>query len=152
MRLTDEYFMQEALKEAKKAQEAGEVPVGAVVVGNQHILARAYNQVERLQDATAHAEMIALTAAFNHVGGKYLPTCTLYVTLEPCCMCGGATYWAQLGRLVFGASDPHRGYRRADTTILHPRTQVTDGILAQASAQLLTNFFRHLRGAKDAEG
>ena len=146
--MTDEYFMQEALKEAKKAQEAREVPIGAVVVGNQRILARAHNQVESLQDATAHAEILALTAAFSHVGGKYLPTCTLYVTLEPCCMCSGATYWAQLGRLVFGASDPHRGYSSVDTAILHPRTQVTGGVLAQASAQLLTNFFQQLREAK----
>ncbi|MEL6412810.1 MAG: nucleoside deaminase [Bacteroidota bacterium] len=142
---TDEYFMQEALKEAKQAFAAGEVPVGAVVVSNDRIIARAHNQVERLQDATAHAEMLAMTAAFSHVGGKYLPTCTLYVTLEPCCMCGGAAYWAQLSRLVFGASDAQRGYRAAGKTLLHPRTQVTSSVLPEDCAALLTSFFQRLR-------
>ena len=143
--LTDEYFMQEALKEAQSAYAAGEVPVGAVVVANERIIARAHNQVERLQDATAHAEILALTAAFSHAGGKYLPTCTLYVTLEPCCMCAGATYWAQLGRLVFGASDAQRGYRAIASGVLHPQTQVTPHILPEAGAQLLTTFFQQLR-------
>ena len=142
---TDEYFMQEALKEAEKAAQAGEVPVGAVVVSQDRIIARAHNQVERLQDATAHAEVLALTAAFSHVGGKYLPTCTLYVTLEPCGMCAGATYWAQLGRLVFGASDPQRGYTTVGKQLLHPRTEVTAEVLGQEAAQLLTHFFRRLR-------
>lgn len=142
---TDEYFMQEALKEAQRAYELGEIPVGAIVVTQNRIIARAHNQVEQLQDATAHAEILALTAAFAHTGGKYLPTCTLYVTLEPCCMCGGATYWAQLGRLVFGASDERRGYRATNETMLHPRTEVIHGILAQDSGQLLKDFFLTLR-------
>ena len=140
----DAYFMREALKEAQKAYEAKEIPVGAVVVSNNTIIARAHNQVEQLNDATAHAEMVALTAAFGHVGGKYLPTCTLYVTLEPCCMCGGAAYWAQLGRLVFGAQDPKRGYSSAGS-LLHPRTAVTGGILQEEAAQWLTKFFECLR-------
>ena len=143
--LTDEYFMREALKEAEKAYEEGEVPVGAVVVSNHHIIARAHNQVEQLQDATAHAEMLALTSAFGHVGGKYLPTCTMYVTLEPCCMCGGALYWAQLGRLVFGARDLQRGYTKVGQQLLHPRTTVTTDVLKQEAGSLLTHFFQHLR-------
>ena len=145
IQLTDEYFMREALKEAEKAYEEGEVPVGAVVVSKNHIIARAHNQVERLQDATAHAEILALTAAFSHVGGKYLPTCTLYVTLEPCCMCGGATYWAQLGRLVFGARDSQRGYTTVGKQLLHPRTEVTADVLDQEAAWRLTHFFQYLR-------
>ena len=142
---TDAYFMQEALKEAEKAFQEGEVPVGAVVVNQDRIIARAYNQVERLQDATAHAEVLALTSAFNYVGGKYLPTSTLYVTLEPCYMCAGAAYWAQLGRLVFGASDPQRGYTTAGRSLLHPRTEIAAPVLAQEAAQLLTDFFKRLR-------
>lgn len=143
--LTDEYFMHAALKEAARAQEDGEIPVGAVIVSNQHIIARAYNQVEKLRDATAHAEMLALTAACSHVGSKYLSTCTLYVTLEPCCMCAAATYWAQLGRLVFGAHDLKRGYNALGEQILHPRTKVTVGVLDSEAAQLLTLFFQNLR-------
>lgn len=145
IQLTDEYFMREALKEADKASEEGEVPVGAIVVSEQHIIARAHNQVEKLSDATAHAEILALTAAFSHVGAKYLPTCTLYVTLEPCCMCGGATYWAQLGRLVFGARDPQRGYTAVGKPLLHPRTEVTTEVLGQEAVQRLTHFFQYLR-------
>jgi len=145
MQLGDEYFMREALKEADKAYEAKEVPVGAVVVGDHRIIARAHNQVEQLKDATAHAEMLALTAAFNYLGGKYLAACTLYVTLEPCCMCAGATYWAQLGRLVFGAYDPQRGYSMVGSQLLHPRTEVSPAILGEEAAQRLTHFFRHLR-------
>jgi tRNA(adenine34) deaminase len=145
MQPADEYFMREALKEAKKAYEAREIPVGAVVVSNNHIIARAHNQVEQLRDATAHAEMLALTAAFDYVGGKYLRTCTLYVTLEPCCMCSGAAYWAQLGRLVFGASDPQRGYRTASRELLHPCTEVATAVLGEEAAQYLTNFFQSLR-------
>ena len=137
--------MREALKEAARAAQAGEIPVGAVVVSQDRIIARAHNQVERLQDATAHAEVLALTAAFSHVGGKYLPTCTLYVTLEPCGMCAGATYWAQLGRLVFGAPDPQRGYTTVGKQLLHPRTEITAEVLGQEAAQLLTHFFRRLR-------
>ncbi len=145
IQLEDEHFMREALKEAEKAHEAKEVPIGAVVVSNNRIIARAHNQVERLQDATAHAEMLALTAAFNHVGGKYLPTCTLYVTLEPCCMCAGAAYWAQLGRLVFGAHDPNRGYSTAGNQLLHPRTEVSKAVLGEEGARRITHFFQSLR-------
>lgn len=137
--------MREALKEAEKAYESKEVPIGAVVVSNNRIIARAHNQVERLQDTTAHAEMLALTAAFNHVGAKYLPACTLYVTLEPCCMCSGATYWAQLGRLVFGARDLKRGYTTLGKHLLHPRTEVTADVLDKEAAQWLTHFFQCLR-------
>lgn len=142
---TDEYFMREALKEAEKAAQEGEVPVGAIVVIQDRIIARAHNQVERLQDATAHAEILALTSAFSYVGGKYLPTATLYVTLEPCCMCAGAAYWAQLGRLVFGARDPQRGYTTVSKPLLHPRTAIAGPVLAQEAAQLLTHFFQQLR-------
>lgn len=137
--------MREALKEAEKAAQEGEVPVGAVVVSQQRIIARAHNQVERLQDATAHAEVLAMTSAFSYMGSKYLPQATLYVTLEPCCMCAGAAYWAQLGRLVFGASDPQRGYKTVDKPLLHPRTKIEAPILAKEAAQLLTDFFKHLR-------
>ena len=137
--------MRVALQEAAKAYEAGEVPVGAVVVGSNHIIARSHNQVERLQDATAHAELLALTAAFSHVGGKYLPTCTLYVTLEPCYMCSGAIYWAQLGRLVVGAKDPKRGYTTVGKQLLHPRTKVTADVLSEEAMRHLAKFFRGLR-------
>ena len=137
--------MREAFKEAERAYEAREVPVGAIVVSESRIIARAHNQVERLQDPTAHAEMLALTAAFNHVGSKYLPACTLYVTLEPCCMCGGAIYWSQLGRLVFGAHDPHRGYSTVSRKLLHPRTQVSPAVLGKEASQRLTHFFKNLR-------
>ena len=142
---TDEYFMREAVKEAEKAAQVGEVPVGAVVVSQGRIIARAHNQVERLQDATAHAEILALTSAFSYMSGKYLPDATLYVTLEPCCMCAGAMYWAQLGRLVFGARDPQRGYTTVGKSLLHPRTEIAGPVLAQEAAQLLTHFFQRLR-------
>ena len=145
IRFTDEYFMYAALKEAEKAYKVREVPVGAVVVHDQRIIARAHNQVELLQDATAHAEMIALTAAFGHLSAKYIPDCTLYVTLEPCCMCAGALYWAQLGRLVFGACDPHRGYRTVEKNLLHPRTKVHQGVCGEEASGLLTQFFQQLR-------
>ena len=141
----DAYFMREALQEAKKAYEVREVPVGAVVVRQDRIIARAHNQVESLRNATAHAEMLALTAAFRHEDAKYLPDCTLYVTLEPCCMCAGALYWAQLGRLVFGAQDPGRGYRTAGKPLLHPRTEMMEGVLAEEASTLLTRFFKELR-------
>jgi len=142
---TDEYFMREALKEAQQAYEIGEVPVGAIIVSQHRIIARAHNQVEKLQDATAHAEILALTAAFSAVGSKYLPTCTLYVTLEPCCMCGSATYWAQLGRLVIGARDLQRGYSTAGKSLLHPRTQVTNEVCAPEATHYLNCFFQCLR-------
>lgn len=142
---TDVYFMREALKEARAALAAGEVPVGAVVVCNNRIIARAHNQTERLSDATAHAEMLAITAAAHHLGSKYLDECTLFVTLEPCLMCAGALSWVQLKRLVFGASDPQRGYRLVQKNVLHPRTQVTDGIKADEARELLEEFFKRIR-------
>ena len=124
----DIFFMNKAIAEAKFAFEKDEVPVGAVIVSNDKIIARAHNLTETLNDVTAHAEMQAITSAANYLGGKYLKDCTLYVTLEPCQMCAGAMYWAQLTRLVFGASDPHRGYRKLKTT-LHPKTKVSYGVL-----------------------
>ncbi len=147
---SDEYFMGEALKEAQKAIDAGEVPVGAVVVCQNRIIARAHNLTERLTDVTAHAEMQAITAAANYLGGKYLEDCTLYVTLEPCAMCAGALAWAQLGKLVYGADDEKRGYRLFSKKILHPRTELLTGIKAAESADLLREFFRKKR-SRDAE-
>ncbi|MGB0375742.1 MAG: nucleoside deaminase [Flavobacteriaceae bacterium] len=138
------YFMKQALIEAEKAAVAGEIPVGAVVaIGNQ-IIARAHNQTERLNDVTAHAEMIAITSAANYLGGKYLRDCTLYVTLEPCVMCAGALYWSQLSAMVYGASDPKRGYQQAALG-LHPKTAVIAGVLAEDSQRLLEAFFKQLR-------
>ncbi len=142
---SDEYFMQEALKEAQQALEIGEVPVGAVVVIKNRIIARAHNQTEKLTDATAHAEMLATTAAANYLGSKYLNECTLYVTLEPCVMCAGALHWVQLQRLVYGATDPQRGYRLIQQPLLHPRTQVTEGIGRLEAKDLIDQFFRRLR-------
>ncbi|GAB5524394.1 MAG: nucleoside deaminase [Roseivirga sp.] len=142
---TDAHFMKEALKQAQLAFEAGEVPVGAVVVADNRIIARAHNQTEQLTDVTAHAEMLALTSAFNYLGAKYLNDCTLYVTLEPCVMCAGAQYWAQLGRLVYGASDPKRGYARLERNLLHPRTEVESGLLKEESEALMKSFFSKLR-------
>jgi tRNA(adenine34) deaminase len=144
-RATDTFFMKEALKEAQAAEARGEIPIGAVVVANLSIIARAHNQVELLQDPTAHAEMVALTAAANHFKSKYLTQCTLYVTLEPCVMCSGALYWAQLHRLVFGARDPKRGYQTCATALLHPRTEVVPSVLEEPSSVLLTDFFRRRR-------
>jgi tRNA(adenine34) deaminase len=142
---TDEYFMREALKEAQKAFDDGEVPVGALVVAKNKIIARAHNQTERLNDATAHAEMLAITSATNHIGAKYLHECTLYVTLEPCVMCAGALNWSQVSRIVFGASDALRGYGLISTPLLHPKTQVTRGIKADESKLLLEKFFERIR-------
>lgn len=142
---TDDHYMKEALKQAQLAFEAGEVPVGAVIVADNRIIARAHNQTEQLTDVTAHAEMLALTSAFNYLGAKYLNDCTLYVTLEPCVMCAGAQYWAQLGRLVYGASDPKRGYARLERNLLHPRTEVESGLLKEESEALLKSFFSKLR-------
>jgi tRNA(adenine34) deaminase len=139
----DNYFMREALRQAQLAFEAGEVPVGAVVTWDSKIIARGHNQVELLSDSTAHAEMIAMTAAFNQVGSKYLPEATLYVTLEPCLMCCGAMYWSKLGRIVYGASDPKNGYRRiaGDNNPFHPKTEIIHGIMADDCAQLMKDFF-----------
>lgn len=142
---SDAHYMNEALKQAKIAFDAGEVPVGAVIVADNRIIARAHNQTEQLTDVTAHAEMLALTSAFNHLGAKYLNDCTLYVTLEPCVMCAGAQYWAQLGRLVYGAVDKKRGYSQSGRNLLHPRTEVDSGLLALESESLLKSFFSKLR-------
>jgi tRNA(adenine34) deaminase len=142
---SDEYFMKQALREAEVAFERDEVPVGAVVVSGQQIIARAHNQTEQLTDVTAHAEILALTAASGFLGSKYLDACTLYVTLEPCVMCAGALAWAQLDRLVFAAPDDKRGFMRFGKELLHPKTKVEMGILAHESEALLREFFRRKR-------
>lgn len=136
----DTYFMKRALVEAEAAYELGEIPVGAVVVANNKIIARAHNLTERLTDVTAHAEMQAITAAANYLGGKYLHKCTLYVTLEPCQMCAGALYWSQIDRIVYGATDEQRGCKVMGTT-LHPKTKIEGGILATESQSLMKRFF-----------
>lgn len=143
---THEEYMRKALEEAKMAEEEGEVPVGVVVVCGGRVIARAHNGVERLNDVTAHAEMLAVTMASGRLGGKYLNECTLYVTLEPCTMCAGALAWAQLGALVVGASDPHRGYSRLEPGVLHPRTEVVTGVLAEECGELVRDFFAKKRG------
>ena len=140
-----EYFMREALKEAAKALEINEVPVGAIVTCRNRIIARAHNQTEKLTDATAHAEMIAVTAAANYLGSKYLTECILYVTLEPCVMCAGALHWVQLQKLVFGASDLQRGYSLLGKPILHPKTTVEKGVKAEEAKKLIDTFFLRLR-------
>ena len=140
-----EYFMNESVKEAKTALERDEVPIGAVVVCENRIIARAHNLTETLNDVTAHAEMQAFTAAFGYLGGKYLDECTLYVTVEPCVMCAGASFWAQLGTLVYGADDPKRGYRLIDRQILHPKTKVISGILTAECSELISSFFQSKR-------
>ncbi len=142
---SDDHFMREAFKQAEIAFDDGEVPVGAVVVCNKRIIARAYNQVEKLKDATAHAEMLAITAAQNFLGAKYLQDCTLYVTLEPCVMCAGACFWNQVPKIVFGAADKKRGFSRISENILHPKTVVTKGILEQECKELIDRFFARLR-------
>jgi tRNA(adenine34) deaminase len=142
---TDEYFMREALKEAQKAFDISEVPVGAVVVCKNRIIARAHNQTEKLTDATAHAEMLAVTSAANYLGSKYLNECALYVTLEPCVMCAGALHWVQLQKLVFGASDIQRGYTLVETPLLHPKTKVVKGIKGEEAKVLIDEFFKKLR-------
>ena len=142
---SDEYFMREALKEARKAFDADEVPVGAVVVANNTIIARAHNLTERLNDVTAHAEMQAITSAANFLNGKYLDECTLYVTLEPCVMCAGALSWAQAAKIVYGASDTKRGFHLVGNQILHPRTKIVSGVLAEECATLVKTFFQKKR-------
>lgn len=144
----DNYFMRQALAEAQKALEAGEVPVGAVVVCNERIIARGNNSTELLNDVTAHAEMLAITAAAEHLGAKYLKECTLYVTLEPCIMCAGALAWAQLGRLVYGASDEKRGFMRYGKALLHPQTKVEYGFYEAECSELLKRFFAGKRMVK----
>lgn len=141
MSTNDERYMRMALDEATRAYQEGEVPVGAVVACGDRVIARAHNLTETLTDVTAHAEMQAVTAAANYLGGKYLTDCALYVTVEPCVMCAGALSWAQLGRLVYGASDEKRGYRRFAPHALHPRTEVIAGVLEEECAALMKRFF-----------
>ncbi len=145
MILDDEYFMRQALKEAHEAFDKEEVPVGAVIVANQRIIARAHNLTETLNDVTAHAEMQAITAAANIMGGKYLTDCTLYVTVEPCPMCAGALRWAQVARVVYGASDEKRGFSKVSSHLLHPKTVVTPGVMAEDCADLMKLFFARVR-------
>ncbi|TND08738.1 MAG: cytosine/adenosine deaminase [Bacteroidetes bacterium] len=142
---SDDHFMREALKEAQRAFDADEVPVGAVIVCKNQVIARAHNYTERLTDVAAHAEMQAITAAASHLGGKYLDECTLYVTLEPCVMCAGALQWAQVGKIVFGASDPKRGYARLQDKVLHPKTEVVGGILEKECGEIIRKFFQEKR-------
>lgn len=145
MQPDDTYYMKQALMEAEKAAGQGEVPVGAVVVCRDRIIARAHNLTETLNDVTAHAEMQAITAAANYLGGKYLSDCTLYVTVEPCVMCAGAIAWSQMGKLVFGASDEKRGYQRYAPQALHPKTVVSQGVMADECAALMKVFFKNRR-------
>ncbi len=149
--MTDEYYLQQALKQANKALEADEVPIGAVIVMQDKIIARGYNQVETLNDSTAHAEIIALTSAFNYLGAKYLPDATLYVTIEPCTMCCGALYWSKIGKLVYGSSDPKHGGLSLITlggknkNPLHPKTEIVKDIMANDCVMLLKEFFKKKR-------
>ena len=141
----DNFYMKQALAEAREAYREGEIPIGAVVVCKDRIIARSHNLTELLHDVTAHAEMQAITAAAVHLGGKYLADCTLYVTVEPCTMCAGALGWVQVGRVVYGAPDEKRGYKRFAPMALHPRTQVTAGIMAEECAALMKSFFEERR-------
>lgn len=145
--MDDSFYMKQALQQAQKALAEEEVPIGAVVVLNDRIIARGYNQVEKLADPTAHAEMIALTSAFNFLGSKYLPGATLYVTVEPCVMCAGALYWSKIARVVYGAADEKNGYRRVTGSCspFHPKTEVAKGVLAEECAQLVKEFFAQRR-------
>ena len=145
--MTDEYYMTLALKEARRAFDEDEVPVGAIVVLNEKIISRGYNMVERLQDPTAHAEMIALTSAFNLLGSKYLPEATLYVTVEPCFMCAGALYWSKVGKIVYGAEEDKNGYRNTagGNCPFHPKTELVRGVMKDECAALMKEFFRRKR-------
>ncbi|MCC6289148.1 MAG: nucleoside deaminase [Chitinophagaceae bacterium] len=149
--MTNEYYMQQALKEAGRAFDEGEIPIGAVIVQGSTIIARGYNQVEKLNDSTAHAEIIALTSAFNYLGSKYLPEATLYVTIEPCIMCAGALYWSKIGKIVFGANDEKNGsiskppYITQEMSPFHPKTIIERGVLKEECAQLMKSFFRQKR-------
>ncbi len=142
---SDEFFMKTAIREAQIAYEKNEVPVGAVVVWNNQIIAKAHNQMESLQDATAHAEMIAITSAANYIGNKYLKECTIYVSLEPCVMCAGALRWSQIQRLCYGASDDKNGFMRFGKELLHPSTEVLYGLLSEECAELMSSFFQQKR-------
>ncbi len=146
--MTDDYFMMQALKEAQQALEEEEIPIGAVVVINDRIVARGHNMTERLKDPTAHAEMIALTSAFNALGAKYLPDACLYVTVEPCLMCAGAIYWSKLGRIVYGAEDEKNGYRKTtkENWPFHPKAELIKGVMSNECSQLMKDFFGRLRG------
>lgn len=145
--MDDENYMRLALKEAQRAFNEDEVPVGAIIVMNKKIIAKGYNQVEKLTDSTAHAEILALTAAFNFIGSKYLPEATLYVTVEPCLMCCGALYWSKIGRIVYGADDEKNGYKKntGNNNPFHPKTEITSGVLKEECAQLMKNFFKAKR-------
>ena len=142
---SDEHFMKEAFKEAQKAFDEDEVPVGAVIVCDNKIIARAHNMTERLNDVTAHAEMLAFTSATDYLGGKYLNECTLYVTLEPCVMCGGAAFWTQLKKVVYGANDEKRGFSKLSKNILHPKTEIVSGVQKVICGEILTQFFERKR-------
>jgi tRNA(adenine34) deaminase len=141
----DKFYMKQALAEANEAFQKGEIPIGAVMVCRDRIIAKSHNLTELLHDVTAHAEMQAITAAAEHLGGKYLNDCTLYVTIEPCVMCAGALGWSQISRIVYGASDNKRGYNRFAPKALHPRTEVTTGIMAEECAELMQRFFQEKR-------
>jgi tRNA(adenine34) deaminase len=145
--MTDEQFMREALKQAQRAFEEDEVPIGAVVVMNGKIIAKGYNQVEKLTDSTAHAEIIALTTAYNFLGSKYLPDATLYVTVQPCIMCSGALYWSKIGRVVYGTEDEKNGYKRVagNNSPFHPKTEIVGGVLQDECVQLMKDFFKAKR-------
>ena len=145
---SDEYFMREALKQAEQAFDDKEIPVGAVIVSDNKIIARSHNQTEKLTDVTAHAEILALTSGFNYFGAKYLPECTLFVTLEPCVMCAGALNWSQIGKVVYGTKDDARGYSRLEKDgkgVLHPKTEVVSGVLEEECSSLLQDFFKQIR-------
>lgn len=145
MEKNDIYWMQEAMKEAKKASEEGEIPVGCVVVAENKIITRSYNQTEKLNDVTAHAEILSIGMAAHQLGGKYLTSCAVYVTLEPCLMCAGALFWAQPQKIVWGASDPKRGCLQHGLSIFHPKTEIVQGILKEECSALLSTFFSKLR-------
>ncbi|OQY04022.1 MAG: tRNA-specific adenosine deaminase [Bacteroidetes bacterium 4572_117] len=142
---SDEYFMKEALKEADKALDANEIPIGAVIVSKNRVIARGHNLTERLNDPTAHAEMQAFTAATEFLGAKYLNECVLYVTLEPCAMCAGAAYWSQIGKIVYGAADEKRGYKKFNASIIHPKTIVVAGVMENECSSLISGFFKAKR-------
>ena len=143
--MTDEHYMKQALQQAHLALAEGEIPIGAVIVSNGHIIAKAHNLTERLHDVTAHSEILAITAASEYLGGKYLTDCTLYVTVEPCIMCAGALGWSQISRVVYGAPDEKRGFRSFAPKALHPRCEVLGGVLEQECAALMKNFFQKKR-------
>ena len=143
--LNDEYFMKQALKEAQLAYDKGEIPVGAIIVCKETIIAKAHNQTEQLNDFTAHAEMLAYTSASNYLSNKYLKDCTLYVTLEPCSMCAGASAWTQIGKIVWGADDPKKGFSKYQPNLIHPKTIVKSGILKDECLDLIQDFFKKKR-------